>query len=46
MTTFDTLEEKAFQKHCGKRRKKNNENAGNQYFLFFPQCFLSYETQL
>ena len=41
MTTFDALEEKAFENIVGKE-----ENAGNQHFLLFPQCFLSYETQL
>ena len=42
MMTFDALEEKAFWKNIvGKE-----ENAGYQHFLLFPQCFLSYETQL
>ena len=33
--TFNDPENEAFRKHCGK-----GENAGNQHFLFFPQCFL------
>ena len=41
MTTFDELEEKAFENIVRKE-----ENAGNQHFLLFPQCFLSFETQL
>ena len=40
MTTFDALEEKKNENIVGK------ENAGNQHFLLFPQCFLSYERQL
>ena len=32
---------KPFENIVGKE-----ENAGNQHFLLFPQCFLSYETQL
>ena len=41
MTTFDALEEKPFENIVGKE-----ENAGNQHFLLFPQCFQSYERQL
>ena len=33
--TFNDPEEGAYRKHCGK-----GENAGNQHFLLFPQCFL------
>ena len=31
------LEKKTFRKIVGK-----GENAGNEHFLLFPQCFLSY----
>ena len=41
MTTFDALVEKPFENIVGKE-----ENAGDQHFLLFPQCFLSYERQL
>ena len=41
MTFFDAPEEKPFQNIVGK-----GENAGNQHFSFFPQCFLSYERQI
>ena len=42
MTTFGALKEKMpFENIVGKE-----ENGGNQHFLLFPQCFLSYETQL
>ena len=40
MKTIEALEEKAYENILGKE-----ENAGNQDFLLFPQCFLSYETQ-
>ena len=40
MTTSDALGKKAFE-NVGKE-----ENAGNQHFFLFPQCFLSYERQL
>ena len=41
--------------HCpeSKKRKKNSENivgkgenAGNQHFLLFPQCFLAYQRKI
>ena len=35
MTTFDVFDEKSFENNVRK-----GENAGNQYFLLFPQCFL------
>ena len=35
--TFNDLEKESFSKHCGEK----GENAGNQHFLLFPQCFLS-----
>ena len=35
------LEKKAFENIMGK-----GENAGNQHFLFFPQCFLPFPTQI
>ena len=41
MMTFDALEKKAFENIVGKE-----ENAGNQHFLLFPQCFLPNERQL
>ena len=34
MTTFKALKEKPFENIVGKE-----ENAGNQHFLLFPQCF-------
>ena len=37
ITTFNDLENKAFQKYCGK-----GENAGNHHFLHFPQYFLPF----
>ena len=40
MTLFDASGKEAFSKHCGK-----GENAGNQHFLLFPQCFLLYHRQ-
>ena len=41
MTIFDALEEKPSVNIVRKE-----ENAGNQHFILFLQCFLSYETQL
>ena len=42
MTSFDALEQKSLlKKILGKE-----ENAGDQHFLLFPQCFLYYERQL
>ena len=41
MTTFDALRKKPFENIVGKE-----ENAGNQHFLLFSQCLLSYKTQL
>ena len=38
---FEALEEKPFENIVGKV-----ENAGNQHFRLFPQCFLTYERQL
>ena len=35
-----TLKNKAFENILGK-----GENASNQYFLLFPQCFLPYQRQ-
>ena len=35
--TFTTLKKKALENAVGKE-----ENAGNQHFLLFPQCFLLY----
>ena len=40
LTTFGTLGEKAFENIVGK-----GENAMNQLFLLFPQCFLPSEKQ-
>ena len=40
MMTLDSPEEKAFI-NMGK-----GENAGNQHFLLFQLCFLSYERQI
>ena len=37
---FTTPKKKPFKEIVG-----NGENAGNQHFLLFPQCFLSYQTQ-
>ena len=39
--TFNDPEEKAFENIVGKE-----ENAGNQHFLLFPQCFLSHPEQI
>ena len=36
-----TLKKKAFEYIVGKE-----ENAGNQHFLVFPQCFLSFPEQI
>ena len=41
MMTFEASAENDFWKHCGKE-----ENAGNQHFLLFPQCFLHYKKKL
>ena len=42
MTIFDSHKDKSLlKKIVGKE-----ENAGNQHFHLFPQCFLCYETQL
>ena len=38
--TFNDLGEKLFENIVGK-----GENAGNQHFLFFPQCFLLFPKQ-
>ena len=35
MMTFETLEEMAFYKYCGKRRNADNQ----QYFSFNPTVF-------
>ena len=35
-----TLKKKPFENDVGK-----GENAGNQHFLLFPQCFLPYQRQ-
>ena len=35
------MEKKAFENVVGK-----GENAGNQHFLLFPQCFLLFPTQI
>ena len=40
MMIFDTLKEKSLGNIVGK-----GENAGNQHFLLFPQCFLPYKRQ-
>ena len=40
MTTFDHWRKNPFENIMGKE-----ENAGNQHFLLFPQCLLSYERQ-
>ena len=39
--TFNTSGKKSFSKHCGK-----GKNAGNQYFLLFPRCFLLFPAQI
>ena len=35
--TFNDLEKETFENNAGK-----GENAGNQHFLLFPQCFLRF----
>ena len=40
MTNFDALGGKPFVNIVGKE-----ENAGNQHFVLYPQCFLSYDAQ-
>ena len=40
VTPFDAPEKQAFENIVG-----NGENAGNQHFLLFPQCFLFYQRQ-
>ena len=42
MMTYDTLKEKRLFKN----KKGKGENAGNQHFLLFPQCFLIYGRQI
>ena len=37
----ETLEKKALENTVGK-----GENAGNQHFLLFPQCFLLYQREI
>ena len=44
--TFDALEEKDWRKRSFENIVGKEENAGKQHFLFVPQCFPSYETQL
>ena len=39
--TFNDLKKEAFEKIVGK-----GENADNQHFLLFPQCFLSFQIQI
>ena len=39
--TFNYPEKKPFENIVGK-----GENAGNQHFLFFPQCFLLFHIQI
>ena len=39
--TLNDLEKEAFCTYCGK-----GEKAGNQHFLLFPQCFLSFPNQI
>ena len=39
--TFNDPKKKPFENIEGKE-----ENAGNQHFLLFPQCFLSYPKQI
>ena len=41
MPTFNDLEKKTFENIMGK-----GDNAGNQYFLHFTQCFLLFQTQI
>ena len=36
-----TLKKEPFENNVGKE-----ENAGNQHFLLFPQCFLSYPEEI
>ena len=38
--TFNDSENKPFENMMGK-----GENAGNQHFLLFPQCFIPYQSQ-
>ena len=38
--TFNDPEKKSFENNVGKV-----ENAGNQHFLLFPQCFLPFPKQ-
>ena len=38
---FTTVREKPFENTAGK-----GENAGNQHFLLFPQCFLPYQRKI
>ena len=38
--TSNDPEREGFEKHCGK-----GENAGNQHFLLFSQCFLPFPKQ-
>ena len=46
MTTFDALEEKKEKKKPFENIVGKEVNAGNQHFLLFPLCFISYKTQL
>ena len=39
--TFNDIEKEAFENIVGK-----GENAGNQHFLVFQQCFLSFPKQI
>ena len=39
--TFKTIRRKAFENVVGKE-----ENAGNQNFLLFPQCFLPFQPKI
>ena len=39
--TFNDLENEAFENIVRK-----GENAGNQHFLLFPQCFLNFSKQI
>ena len=39
--TLNNLEKEDLENIVGK-----GENAGNQYFLFFPQCFLPFQKQI
>ena len=41
MTTFDALEENPHENIVEKE-----EDASNQHFLLFPQCFLAFEAQV